>query len=85
MQLKPESFSFQAPVGLQFSQSVGTTYSYLIPTSYFSTNKLRIETGNNIINKICYQHQYIKYSIQNPDYARLLFEEMKNGTLVDLS
>ena len=63
----------------------GTTYSYLIPPSYFSTNKLRIETGNNIINKICYQHQYIEYSIQNPDYVRLLFEEMKNGTLVDLS
>ena len=63
----------------------GTTYSYLIPPSYFSTNKFRIETGNNIINKICYQHQYIEYSIQNPDYVRLLFEEMKNGTLVDLS
>ena len=63
----------------------GTTYSYLIPPSYFSTNKLRIETGNNIINKICYQHQYIEYSIQNPDYVRLLFEEMKNGTLVDLT
>ena len=62
----------------------GTTYSYLIPPSYFSTNKLRIETGNNIINKICYQHQYIEYSIQNPDYVRLLFEEMKNGTLVYL-
>ena len=63
----------------------GTTYSYLIPPSYFSTNKLRIQTGNNIINKICYQHQYIEYSIQNPDYVRLLFEEMKNGTLVDLN
>ena len=63
----------------------GTTYSHLIPPSYFSTNKFRIETGNNIINKICYQHQYIEYSIQNPDYVRLLFEEMKNGTLVDLS
>ena len=62
----------------------GTTYSYLIPPSYFSTNKLRIETGTNIINKICYQHQHIDYSTQNPDYVRLLFEEMKNGTLVDL-
>ena len=62
----------------------GTTYSYLIPPSYFSTNKLRIETGANIINKICYQHQHIDYSTQNPDYVRLLFEEMKNGTLVDL-
>ena len=62
----------------------GITYSYLIPPSYFSTNKLRIETGANIINKICYQHQHIDYSTQNPDYVRLLFEEMKNGTLVDL-
>ena len=62
----------------------GITYSYLIPPSYFSTNKLRIETGANIVNKICYQYQYIDYSPQNPDYVRLLFEEMKNGTLVDL-
>ena len=82
----PPPYSAQSVSKLTITGSRhGTTYSYLIPTSYFSTNKLRIETGNNIINKICYQHQYIEYSIQNPDYVRLLFEEMKNGTLVDLS
>ena len=82
----PPPYSAQSVSKLTITGSRhGTTYSYLIPTSYFSTNKLRIETGNNIINKICYQHQYIEYSIQNPDYVRLLFEEMKNCTLVDLS
>ena len=82
----PPPYSAQSVSKLTITGSRhGTTYSYLIPTSYFSTNKLRIETGNNIINKICYQHQYIEYSIQNPDYVRLFFEEMKNGTLVDLS
>ena len=82
----PPPYSAQSVSKLTITGSrQGTTYSYLIPPSYFSTNKLRIETGNNIINKICYQHQYIEYSIQNPDYVRLLFEEMKNGTLVDLS
>ena len=82
----PPPYSAQSVSKLTITGSRhGTTYSYLIPTSYFSTNKLRIETGNNIINKICYQHQYIEYSIQNPDYVRLLFEEMKIGTLVDLS
>ena len=81
----PPPFSAQSVSKLTITGSRhGTTYSYLIPPSYFSTNKLRIETGANIINKICYQHQYIEYSIQNPDYVRLLFEEMKNGTLVDL-
>ena len=62
----------------------GITYSYLIPPSYFASNKLQIGPGSNIINKICYQHQYIEYSIQNPEYVRLLFEEMKNGTLINL-
>ena len=82
----PPPYSAQSVSKLTITGSRhGTTYSYLIPPSYFSTNKLRIETGNNIINKICYQHQYIEYSIQNPDYVRLLFEEMKNGTLVDLN
>ena len=82
----PPPYSAQSVSKLTITGSRhGTTYSYLIPPSYFSTNKLRIETGNNIINKICYQHQYIEYSIQNPDYVRLLFEEMKNSTLVDLT
>ena len=81
----PPPYSAQSVSKLTITGSRhGTTYSYLIPPSYFSTNKLRIETGANIINKICYQHQHIAYSTQNPDYVRLLFEEMKNGTLVDL-
>ena len=81
----PPPYSAQSVFKLTITGSRhGTTYSYLIPPSYFSTNKLRIETGANIINKICYQHQHIDYSTQNPDYVRLLFEEMKNGTLVDL-
>ena len=81
----PPPYSAQSVSKLTITGSRhGTTYSYLIPPSYFSTNKLRIETGANIINKICYQYQHIDYSTQNPDYVRLLFEEMKNGTLVDL-
>ena len=81
----PPPYSAQSVSKLTITGSRhGTTYSYSIPPSYFSTNKLRIETGANIINKICYQHQHIDYSTQNPDYVRLLFEEMKNGTLVDL-
>ena len=81
----PPPYSAQSFLKMSLTGSRhGTTYSYLIP-SYFSTNKLRIATGNNIINKICYQYQYIDYSTQNPDYVRLLFEEMKNGTLVDLT
>ena len=81
----PPPYSAQSVSKLTITGSRhGTTYSYLIPPSYFSTNKLRIETGANITNKICYQYQYIDYSTQNPDYVRLLFEEMKNGTLVDL-
>ena len=33
-------------------------YRMLNPLSYFSTNKLRIDANNNIINKICYQNQH---------------------------
>ena len=74
----PPPYSAQSVSKLTITGSRhGTTYSYLIPPSYFSTYKLRIETGANIINKICYQHQYIDYSTQNPDYVRLLFEEIK--------
>ena len=81
----PPPYSAQSVSKLTITGSRhGITFSYLIPPSYFSTNKLRIETGANIINKICYQHLHIDYSTQNPDYVRLLFEEMKNGTLVDL-
>ena len=64
----PPPYSAQSVSKLTITGSRhGTTYSYLIPPSYFSTNKLRIETGANIINKICYQNQFIDYSTQNPD------------------
>ena len=62
----PPPYSAQSVSKLTITGSRhGTTHSYLIPPSYFSTNKLRIETGANIINKICYQHQHIDYSTQN--------------------
>ena len=47
------------------------------PPSSFSTNKLRINPGNNIINKICYQNQYISADLH---YTQILFEEKKNGS-----
>ena len=39
--------------------------------------KLRINPGNNIINKICYQNQYISADLH---YTQILFEEKKNGS-----
>ena len=47
------------------------------PPSSFSTNKLRINPGNNLINKICYQNQYISADLH---YTQILFEEKKNGS-----
>ena len=47
------------------------------PPSSFSTNKLKINPGNNIINKICYQNQYISADLH---YTQILFEEKKNGS-----
>ena len=47
------------------------------PPSSFSTNKLRINPGNNIINKICYQNQYISADLH---YTQILFEEKKKGS-----
>ena len=44
------------------------------PPSSFSTNKLRINPGNNIINKICYQNQYISADLH---YTQILFEKKK--------
>ena len=44
------------------------------PPSSFSTNKLRINPGNNIINKICYQNQYLSADLH---YTQILFEEKK--------
>ena len=47
------------------------------PPSTFATNKLRVNPGNNLINKICYQNQYISADLH---YTQILFEEKKNGS-----
>ena len=47
------------------------------PPSTFATNQLRINPGNNLINKICYQNQYISADLH---YTQILFEEKKNGS-----
>ena len=54
-------------------------YSNLIspPISNFSTNKLRIDANNNIINKICYQNQYFASA---ETFTKIMFEERKNGS-----
>ena len=52
-------------------------YRILNPSSYFSTNKLRIDANNNIINKICYQNQFIALG---ETFTKMMFEERKNGS-----
>ena len=52
-------------------------YRKLNPLSYFSTNKLRIDANNNIINKICYQNQFIALG---ETFIKMMFEERKNGS-----
>ena len=54
-------------------------YTYVIsnPVSNFSTNKLKIDAGNNIINKICYQNQFIALG---ETFTKMMFEERKNGS-----
>ena len=54
-------------------------FSYVIsnPVSNFSTNKLRIDAYNNIINKICYQNQFIALG---ETFTKMMFEERKNGS-----
>ena len=47
------------------------------PISNFSTNKLRIDANNNIINKICYQNQYLASA---ETFTKMMFEERKNGS-----
>ena len=47
------------------------------PPSTFATDQLRINPGNNLINKICYQNQYISADLH---YTQILFEEKKNGS-----
>ena len=49
----------------------------LYPLSYFSTNKLRIDVNNNIINKICYQNQFLHLG---STFTKMMFEERKNGS-----
>ena len=49
----------------------------LPPISNFSTNKLRIDANNNIINKICYQNQYFASA---ETFTKIMFEERKNGS-----
>ena len=52
-------------------------YRILHPLSYFSTNKLRIDANNNIINKICYQNQHFASA---ETFTKMMFEERKNGS-----
>ena len=52
-------------------------YRILNPLSDFSTNKLRIDANNNIINKICYQNQFIALG---ETFTKMMFEERKNGS-----
>ena len=52
-------------------------YRILNPLSYFSTNKLRIDVHNNIINKICYQNQHFASA---ETFTKMMFEERKNGS-----
>ena len=47
------------------------------PISNFSTNKLRIDANNNIINKICYQNQHFASA---ETFTKMMFEERKNGS-----
>ena len=52
-------------------------YRILNPLSYFSTNKLRFDVNNNIINKICYQNQHFASA---ETFTKMMFEERKNGS-----
>ena len=47
------------------------------PISNFSTNKLRIDANNNIINKICYQNQHFASA---ETFTKMMFGERKNGS-----
>ena len=47
------------------------------PISNFTTNKLRIDANNNIINKICYQNQHFASA---ETFTKMMFEERKNGS-----
>ena len=47
------------------------------PLSNFSTNQLRIDANNNIINKICYKNQHFASA---ETFTKMMFEERKNGS-----
>ena len=47
------------------------------PISNFTTNKLKIEANNNLINKICYQNQHFASA---ETFTKMMFEERKNGS-----
>ena len=54
-------------------------FTYLLsqPPINFSTNKLRIDANNNIINKIAFQNQYYA---PTEIFTKMMFEERKNGS-----
>ena len=47
------------------------------PISNFSTNKIRIDTNYNIINKICHKNQHFASA---ETFTKMMFEERKNGS-----
>ena len=68
------------PSDLKYEIIIGNgifkTY-FSTPVSNFSTNKLRIDANNNIINKICYKNQHFASA---ETFTKMMFEERKNGS-----
>ena len=68
------------PSDLKYEIIIGNgifkTY-FSTPLSNFSTNKLRIDANNNIINKICYKNQHFASA---ETFIKMMFEERKNGS-----
>ena len=56
-----------------------THYHQVLIPAPFSTKKLRIDPGNNIINKFGYQNKQIT---SYDDYFRISLEEKNNGTII---
>ena len=63
---------------LQLVGGASVIYSSSTPQPSFSTRKIRIDPGKNIINKICYQNKNILSD--ELDVAQILFAEKKDGT-----
>ena len=58
----------------------GYTNAHHVPIpAPFSTRKLKIDPGNNIIKKFGYQHQLIN---SYDDYFQISLEEKNNGTII---